>query len=62
MNDAALVIILALMVGEVWLFIECRSLQKEIDEIKRRYKVDTPKNPPAKTMDEIIEENLRPDD
>ncbi|OGC90097.1 MAG: hypothetical protein A2142_04840 [candidate division Zixibacteria bacterium RBG_16_48_11] len=62
MNDVALLMILALIIGEVWLFINYQDLKKEIRDIKRRYRVDTIKHLPPKTTDEIIGENLRPED
>ena len=62
MNDVALLMILALIIGEVWLFINYQDLKKEIRDIKRRYGVDTIKNLLPQTTDLIIGENLRPED
>ena len=62
MNDVALLMILALIIGEVWLFINYQDLKKEIRDIKPRHRVDTIKKLPPQTTDQIIGENLRPED
>ena len=62
MNDVALLMILALIIGEVWLFINYQDLKKEIRDIKLRYRIDTIKNLPPQITDQIIGENLRPED
>ncbi len=63
MSDVVLLVIVALIIGEVWLFISYQDLKKEIEEIRRKYNLDIIKYPtPDKTMDKIIEENLRPED
>ena len=63
MNDVGLIILLALMIGYVILFMSYKDLKKEIKEMKEKYDFDKIKFPtPPKTMDDIIRENLDPED